>query len=75
MHCSVGNHDECAGDYTQPNNILPKRQSIEPKSAQDGGPWDLNVQPILMVDQRKERHFVDNQGLEAVVEDGQLGYG
>lgn len=74
MHRSVGNHDERPGDYTQSNNILPKRQSIEPESAQDGGPWNLNVQPVLMVDQREERHFVDNQRLEAVVEDGQLGF-
>lgn len=72
MHRSIRNDDKHPRDRPQPDHIPPQRLRVEPECTEDRCSGNLDVQAVFVVDQRQERHFVDNERLESVVEDGQL---
>lgn len=72
MHGSVCNENERPRDHCEADDITPQRQGVEAKGTEDRRPGDFDVQPVLVVDQSEEGHLVDDQGLETIVEDGQL---
>ena len=65
-------HEECARHDRQSRNITPQRQNIEAETAQDRTAGDFDVESVLLVDERQVAHFVDDQALEAEVEDREL---
>lgn len=65
-------HKERSRHNRQPRNITPQRQHVETETAQDSTAWDFNVEAVLLVDEGQVAHFVDDQALEAEVEDGEL---
>lgn len=72
MHRTIGNDDEHPRDHPQADDILPQSLRVEPECTEDGCSGDLDVQAVFVVDQGQERDFVDDQGLESVVENRQL---
>lgn len=70
MHRAIGHDNKHPRNHPQPNDIPPQSLRVESKCAEDGCPRNLDIQSILVVNQRQERHFVDNKRLESVVEDG-----
>lgn len=72
MHRSIRNDNKHPRDHPQPDHIPPQRLCVEPECTEDRRSRNLDVQAVFVVDQRQERHFVDNERLESVVEDGQL---
>ncbi len=69
MHSNIRNHNESPRHNPQRNDILPQRQRVEAKSAEDGGARDFDVEAVFVVDQGKVADFVDDEAFEAVVED------
>lgn len=72
MHRPVRNDDERSRNHGEANDIVPVRLRVEAEGTQDRSSGHFNVQPVLVVDQGEEGHLIDDEGLEAVVEDGQL---
>ena len=72
MHGTVCNENERSRDYSKSNHVVPIGQGVETKSAQDRGTRHLDVQTILVINQGKVGHFIDNQGFKSIVEDRQL---
>lgn len=72
MHSCVCDDDKSSRDNREANDVEPVGLGIEAKGAQDGCARNLNVEAVLMVDQSKESDLVDNESLEAVVENRQL---
>lgn len=72
MHSSICDDDKGSGDDREANDVEPVSLGIKAKSAQDGCARNLNVEAVLMVDQSKEGDLVDNESLEAIVENRQL---
>lgn len=72
MHRPVCNDDERSRNHGEANDIVPVRLRVEAEGTQDRSSGHFNVQPVLVVDQGEEGHLIDDEGLEAVVEDGQL---
>jgi hypothetical protein len=72
MHRGIGTNNQDARVDGQAGHILPQRDDVESESTQDGSTRHLDIQPILPIDQGQVPDFIDTQGLEAVVEDGEL---
>jgi hypothetical protein len=68
----IPQHQKHTANHPQPGHILPQRQHIETKTAQNRTPRNFDVEAVLLVDEREVAHFVDDQALEAEVEDGEL---
>ena len=73
MHSDVRNDDERAGHDAQRNDIGPQRHGVETERAENGGAGHFDVEAVFVVDEGQVADFVDDEGFEAVVEDGELG--
>ena len=60
MQSPICNHDECAGEDGQPNDIFPQGKDIETEGAENRGTGYFDVQPVLVIDQSKVFDLVDN---------------
>ena len=69
MHSAICDDNESAREDGKPNNILPHGQVVKSKCAQDGRTGDLNIKAIFMIDQSQIGGFVDDECLEAIMED------
>ena len=65
-------HKERTRHDSQSRNITPKRQHIKAETAQDRTAGDFDVEAVLLIDEGQVADFVDDQALEAEVEDGEL---
>ena len=72
MHARVRKHDEDGAKDGEANGVAPESHDIETETAQDGGAGHLDVETVLVVDERQVLDFVDDEAFEAVVEDGKL---
>ena len=68
MHRSVCKHDEDAAYYSETNAVPPQRTVVKSKGAQDGSAGDFDIKTLLVIDQAQLPHFVDDEALEAVME-------
>ena len=72
MQSSVPQHQKHTTNQPQPRHIVPKRQHIEPETAQNRTARDFNVEAVFLVHEREGADCVDDQAFEAEVEDGEL---
>ena len=72
MHCSIRNDYESARKDAETDNILPQSQVIKAKCAENGSTGYFDIETVFMIDQCQISSFVDDQGFEAIMEDGQL---
>lgn len=72
MHSRIRNDDKRGRKHSQADDIAPQRKGVKAKGAQDRSAGDLDVEAVLVVDEREVGHFVDDEGLEAIVEYGEL---
>jgi hypothetical protein len=70
MHCSVRNYYKSARKHGETDNIFPQSQVIKAKCAENGGTGYFNVEAVFMIDQSQISGFIDDQGFEAIMEDG-----
>lgn len=74
MHRRIRNHDKCPRDHRQSDNVRPQRLRVESKRTQNRRSRNLNIQPVLVINQRQVGYFVYDQGLESIMEDRQLSH-
>jgi hypothetical protein len=72
VQSSIPQHQKYTTNQPQTSHIVPKRQHIEPETAQNRTPRDLDVEAVFLVHKRQVAHLVDDQAFEAEVEDGEL---
>ena len=72
MHRNIGNDNEGASKDTEADNVLPQRQIVEAKSAQNAGSRHFDVESISVVFETQPGDLVDNESFVAIVEDRQL---
>ena len=70
MQRRIREHDKRTTKHRKTDAIPPQRQHVKAKGRQDGRAGDLNVDAVLVVDEREIADLVDDEALEAVVEDG-----
>ena len=72
MHCHISQHQEYTAEDCETDSITPERQNVEAERAEDGRSRYFDVKAILVINERKVAHLIDNQTFETVVEDGDL---
>lgn len=70
MHRTVRDDDKGARYHSESDDIAPVGLCIKSKGTQDRCTRDFNIQTVLVINQSEERHFIDDQGLEAIMENG-----
>ena len=70
MQRCIREDDERTTEYGKTDTVAPERQHVKAKGRQDGRAGNLNVDAVLVVDEREIAHLVDDEAFEAVVEDG-----
>ena len=69
MHSDISDHDESPRENGETNDVRPQSEVVEPKSTQYRCPRHFNVQTVFVIDERKERDFIDDEAFETVMED------
>lgn len=72
MQRRVAQHSKDRAHDSQSHHVIPQSQHVEAKRAQNRAARNLDVEAVLVVDEREVAHFVDDQAFEAEVEDGEL---
>ena len=72
MHCHISQHQEYTAEDCKTDGVTPERQNVEAEGAENCGTRYFNVKTILVVNERKIAHFVNNQTFETVMEDRNL---
>jgi hypothetical protein len=72
MHGGVGQNEKYSAKHAEADGVEPHVRVVEAEGAEDGGARDLDVDAVLVVAEAQRADLVDDQALEAVVEDGEL---
>jgi hypothetical protein len=75
MHTPISQHDEHRAENSQAHRIHLQRSIIEAERAQDRSSGNFDIETVFMVDEAERSYFVDDETLEAVVENGELTIG
>lgn len=70
MHRTVRNDDKGTRYHSESDDIAPVGLCIKSKGTQDRCTRDFYIQTVLVINQSKESHFIDDQGLKAIMENG-----
>ena len=73
VHGSVAHDEEDAAVDGEADGVVPQREHIEAKRAQNRRAGHFDVEAVFLVDEGEVADFVDDETFEAVVEDGELG--
>jgi hypothetical protein len=70
MHGRIGKQHESGTKHGETDGVAPEGEHVEAEGREDGGAGDLDVDAVLVVDEAQVLDLVDDEALEAEVEDG-----